>query len=151
MANTKNLKGYKIDFVTNTLTMNHKFAAAAKVYNSDENKLMKEILADFPSLTIIEQSGRVQKTARPNTRLTYENMEQHIRAYDNAAELLNVFETVKALSVTCASPYKYVADWFKVQYPNYKRTPVFKDGKLTVLPIAAPDTKEYKLKMAKAG
>lgn len=146
MADTKILKGYKIDFVTNTLTMNHKFAAAAKVYNSEENKLMKEILADFPTLTIVEQSGRVQKTTRPNTRLTYENMEKHIRAYDNAAELLNVFETVKALSTTCASPYKYVADWFKQQFPDYNAAPVFKNGKLTVVPVAAPSIVEYKVK-----
>ena len=77
-------------------------------------------------------------------------MEKHIRAYDNAAELLDVFETVKALSLATASPYKYVCDWFKIQFPNYKKAPVFKDGGLTVAPAKAPEIIEYKQKMPKA-
>ena len=39
-------------------------------------------------------------------------------------------------------------DEFKAQFPDYNKIPVFKDGKLTVLPVAAPDTKEYKQKIA---
>ena len=59
---------------------------------------------------------------------------------------MEVFASVKALSATVASPYKYVSDWFVEQFPDYKKTLSFKDGKLTVLPVKAPDTKEYKVK-----
>ena len=73
-------------------------------------------------------------------------MEKHISAYENSAELLDVFETVKALSKTAASPYKYVTDWFVVQFPDYKKAPVFKEEKLSVPPVKVPDIKEYKIK-----
>ena len=144
-------KGYKILFDTNTVIMNYKFAAAAATYGTAENKLMKDIRADFPGMTEVVVSGRVQTTAKANHRLTYENMEKHIRVYENAEELLDVFETVKAASVALASPYKYVADWFKAQFPNYKMSVVFKNGKLTAAPVKKPDITMYKQKLPKAG
>ena len=153
MATTKRVtpgrEGYKILFNENTVIMNHKFAAAAAKYGTAENTLMKSIRADFPGMSEVIVSGREQTTTQTNTRLTYENMEKHIHAYDNAEELLDVFETVKALSQATASPYKYVCDWFKLQFPNYKKAPVFKDGKLTVAPVEAPKVIEYKQKLSK--
>ena len=139
-------KGYKINFANNTLVMNYKFHAASQEYGTDENKLVKAILADFPTLTVIVKAGRDVKTTNKNKRLTYANMEKHISAYENSAELLDVFETVKALSKTAASPYKYVTDWFVVQFPDYKKAPVFKEEKLSVPPVKVPDIKEYKIK-----
>ena len=144
-------KGYKINFATNTLVMNYKFYAASQEYGTDENKLVKAILADFPTLTVIVKAGRDVKTTNKNKRLTYENMEKHIRVYENADELLEVFETVKAASAALASPYKYVADWFKAQFPNYKNAVVFNDGKLTVAPVKKPDIIQYKQKLPKVG
>ena len=143
--------GYKILFDTNTIIMNYKFAAAAAEYGSSENKLMKSISEDFPGMAEVVVSGRVQTTAKANHRLTYENMEKHIRVYENADELLEVFETVKAASAALASPYKYVADWFKAQFPNYKNAVVFNDGKLTVAPVKKPDIIQYKQKLPKVG
>ena len=147
---TPGREGYKILFNENTVIMNHKFAAAAAKYGTKENLLIKRIREDFPGMKELIVSGREQTTAKANSRLTYENMEKHIRAYDNAEELLDVFETVKALSLATASPYKYVCDWFKIQFPDYKKTPVFKDGKLTAAPVEAPKVIEYKQKMSKA-
>ena len=149
MANrvTPGRNGYKILFGENTVIMNHKFAAAASKYGTKENRIIRNIRHDFPGMTEVIVSGRECDKAKPNTRLTYENMEKHIRAYDNADELLEVFETVKGLSQACASPYKYVCDWFKVQFPNYKKAPVFKDGGLSVAPAKAPEIIEYKQKM----
>ena len=144
-------KGYKMLFDTNTVILNYKFAAAAATYGTAENKLMKDIRADFPGMKEVVVSGRVQTTAKANHRLTYENMEKHIRVYENAEELLDVFETVKAASVALASPYKYVADWFKAQFPNYKMSVVFKNGKLTAAPVKKPDITMYKQKLPKAG
>ena len=144
-------EGYKILFNKNTVVMNYKFAAAAAKYGSPENMLMKNIREDFPGMAEVVISGRVQTTAKANHRLTYENMEKHIRVYENADELLAVFETVKAASSAVACPYKYVADWFKAQFPNYKNAVVFNEGRLTVIPVKKPDIIEYKQKMPKAG
>ena len=154
-STTHNIKpgrnGYKILFDTNTVIMNYKFAAAAAEYGTPEYNLMKSIRADFPGMAEVVVSGRVQTTAKANHRLTYENMEKHIRVYENAEELLEVFKTVKAASAAVASPYKYVADWFKAQFPNYKNAVVFNDGKLTVAPVKKPDIIQYKQKISKAG
>ena len=154
MATTKRVtpgrEGYKILFADNTVIMNKKFAAAAAKYNTPENKLLKDIRADFPGMAEVIVSGRECDKAKPNHRLTYENMEKHIGVYENSEELLDVFKTVKAASSAAASPYKYVCDWFKIQFPNYKKAPVFKDGKLTAAPVEAPKIIEYKQKMPKA-
>ena len=154
MATTKRVtpgrKGYKILFNENTVIMNYKFAEAAAEYGTIENITIHNIRADFPGMKEVVVSGRVQTTAKANHRLTYENMEKHIMVYENAEELLDVFESVKALSQAAASPYKYVSDWFKAQFPDYKKTLVFKDGKLVAAPKKAPDITEYKQKLPKA-
>lgn len=147
MRNDK-VTGYKLDFATGTLTINYKFAKALNDYGSPEYLRYKAILADFPDLKVIRKAGRTVTSTRPNKRLTYENMESHIRAYENAGSLIDTFETVKTLSAPLASPYKYVSDWFKAQFPDYNKAPVFKDSKLAVLPVPAPDTKEYKQKIS---
>ena len=146
MSNIKNLKGYKLDFTSNTMVMNYKFAAAAEEYGSDEYNLMKQIQKDFPNMSIVVRSGREQVTPRKNKRLTYENMKKHISVYENAQELLDMFESVKALSATVASPYKYVSDWFVKQFPDYGKTPSLKDGKIITLPVDPPKVEEYKVK-----
>ena len=155
MAATKRItpgrEGYKILFNENTVIMNKKFAAAAAKYGTRENILLKNIRTDFPGMDEVVISGREQTTARANHRLKYENMERYIRAYENAEELLEVFETVKTMSAPLASPYKYVADWFKAQFPNYKETPVLQAGVLTVVPKEPPKITEYKQKLPKVG
>lgn len=140
--------GYKIYFNTNTVVMNYKFAELAGKYGTKEYRIMKGIRRDFPGMAEVVVSGREKKSPRPTTRLTYENMEIHINAYENAEDLLEVFETVKALSKVCASPYKYVRDWFETQFPDYKTAPVFKDDKLTIFPVSPPPVVDYKKKVS---
>ncbi len=142
--------GYKILFATNTVIMNYKFAAAAAEYGTPEYNILKEIRADFPDMAEVVMPGRTQKSPRPNTRLTYDNMAKFIEVQENREVLREVFETVKAASKASKSPYKYVSDWFKAQFPDYEKKVVFKDGKLTVAPVKKPDTIEYKQKMHKA-
>ena len=143
--------GYKILFATNTVIMNYKFAAAAAEYGTKEYNILKGIRADFPGMAEIVMSGREQKSPRPNTRLTYENMEKFIEVQEDSEALLEVFETVKAASQASKSPYKYVCDWFKEQFPDYQKKVIYKDGKLTVLPDEKPEPIQFKRKLAKAG
>ena len=155
MAKTKRVtpgrEGYKILFAENTVIMNKKFAAAAAKYGTKENRIIRNIRHDFPGMAEVIVSGRECDKAKPNHRLTYEHMEAYIEVYENAEELKAVFETVKATSVVLASPYKYVSDWFKAQFPNYDKPVVFKDNKLTVAPKKAPNIIEYKMKLPKVG
>ena len=117
MANVKRVtpgrEGYKILFNENTVIMNHKFAAAAAKYGTTENKLMKSIREDFPGMAEVIVSGREQTTAKTNSRLTYENMEKHIQAYDNAAELLDF----RPRSAAVPTILKNCDSWLSVSEP----------------------------------
>ena len=143
MATTINAKpgknGYKILFNLDTIIMNKTFAAAAEQYGTPEYEIIKGVHRDFPNMKDVVVSGREKKTAHVNSRLTYANMEKHIQAYENSDELLEVFKTVQTASLTSKSPYKYVSDWFKKQFPDYKNIPLVIDGKLRTVPVEAPE------------
>lgn len=144
----KEVKGYKIDFVNNKFVMNYKFAKAARVYGSSEYNIYRDIISDFPNMEVIIKSGREQKTPRYNKRLTYENMEKYISTFENAAELLELFELVKRKSAPLKSPYKYVSDWFHAQFPDYDIST--KDVKnIVVIPIGEPEISKYEEKAKK--
>ena len=136
---TKELKGYKIDFTTNTIIMNYKFAEAVGKYGTPENKLYASIIKDFPNLRISVQSGREQTTPRYNKRVTYANMETYIKCHENSEVILSRFETVKEMSKTMKSPYKYVCDWFLSQFPDFHKIPKFEGEietpKLKIAPV----------------
>ena len=85
---------YKIDFVNNTLTMSKAFEEALNNPASEEYKLVKQLRADFPGLTIIRKTRRAPKKARPTKNLTYKHMEQYMSVFKNADELLAQFEVV---------------------------------------------------------
>ena len=114
------LKGYKINYSTNTITMNYKFAKSAQDFGSPEYSLLKALREDFPMMQTVVEAGRKIDTTRLTKRLTYINIEEHISAYANCDKLLENFETAKRLSKPLASPYKYVCDWFYAQFPDYR-------------------------------
>ena len=74
----------------------------------------------------------------------HQNMETHIRSYENAEALLAAFETAKARSAPLASPYKYVSDWFKQQFPNYAHAVTTEQHPGTITLISMPDVGAYK-------
>lgn len=136
----KKNNGYKIDFTNNTIIVNYKFADAYAQFDTEEYKLIKKIKMDFPQMEIVIKSGRVQKKTKPTKGLTYEHMEAHMDAYDNAEELKEMFELVRTLSATAKSPYKYVRDWFEEQFPNYKDPTV--DKKVMAVKPITKDKKD---------
>ena len=142
--------GYKIDFAKNTITVNYKFAAAINEYGSEAYNIYKDIMKDFPQLRLLVKSGRQQKTPRYNKRFTYENMEKYIVAScENADEVLQQFEIVKSKKEIIANPYKYVCDWFKLQFPDYKDVAEASQTKKVVTVQAAPNPNAYKKKEIK--
>ena len=142
-------RGYKINFTTNTLTLNYKFADAAyNDYGSPEYERMKAILADFPQLKVVVEAGRKITTTRETKRLTYKNMETYMGQFDNSEELLTMFSKVKKMSKPLASPYKYVSDWFEAQFPDFRDCPDLEAEDTEVNVVDAPDTNGYKAKEA---
>jgi hypothetical protein len=133
---------YKVDFVNNTLTMSKAFEEAASNPASQEYKLLQQIRADFPGLTIIRKTRRAPKKARPTKNLTYANMEKYMSVFQNADELLAQFKVVKTCSLEQPSPYKFVRDWFETQFPKYKELPDFGTNAPKVIDLAPFQTKQ---------
>lgn len=146
VRDANSIKGYRIDFTTNTVIMNYKFSEASNKYGSPEYRLLQSIKMDFPDIQICIQSGREQKTARKNKRLTYENMETYIRCFDNSEILIKRFEKVKKMSSAVKSPYKYVCDWFVAQFPDYKEIPEFEENLTTPKIVPYPKKSNYEPK-----
>ena len=146
MANKKNnIKGYEIDFTTNTLYMNYKFANAAKDVFSKEYEIYQKICNDFQNIKVIVRAGRKTKTCNANKRLTYANMESYIKVQDNADELMAAFVIAKEESKNKPSPYAFVRDWFVKQFPNYKECKILKDDNIISFAEAAPQANEEKV------
>ena len=133
---------YKIDFVNNTLTMTKAFEDAASNPTSQEYKLLQQIRADFPGLTIIRKTRRAPKKARPTKNLTYKHMEQYMSVFQNADKLLAQFEVVKECSKQQPSPYKFVRDWFEAQFPKYREQPDFSPNASKVVALVAFQKKQ---------
>ena len=144
----KKNNGYKINFADSTITVNYKFAAAMNDTDSEEYKIYKEIMTDFPQLQLIVKSGRVQTKPRYNKSFSYANMEKFISTFDNADELEQRFKLVQEKSKILASPYKYVCDWFKAQFPDYKEIPDTLTKRERTIASAAPDVAKYPKKAA---
>lgn len=140
---------YKVDFVNNTLTMTKAFEDAAGNPTSQEYKLLQQIRADFPGLTIIRKTRRAPKKARPTKNLTYKHMEQYMSVFQNADKLLAQFEVVKECSKQQPSPYKFVRDWFEAQFPKYREQPDFGNNAPKVIDLAAFQKKQEEKKEQK--
>lgn len=155
MANKKkktqsfeDIKGYKINFATQTLTMNYKFAEESMKFGTKEYNLLKKVKADFPNLKIVTKAGRKITTPRKTKRLSYNNMEKYIRTFENSEELLEMFNLARDRSATAKSPYKFVCDWFLMQFPNYDSFGETTDINTKVVPISTPNIENYPKKAA---
>ena len=69
-----------------------------------------------------------------------------MNVFQNADKLLAQFEVVKECSKQQPSPYKFVLDWFKTQYPKYKELPDFGNNAPKVIDLAAFQKKQEEKK-----
>ena len=141
----KKIRGYEIDFTTNTLYMNYKFAEASGEYGTPEYKLLQKIRKDLPDIKVVKRAGRNAKTCNANKRLTYKNMQDYIMAQDNYEPLLASFMLARIESKCAPSPYAFVRDWFVKQFPNYQECKVFESNKVIPFAEAAPQDDEEKV------
>lgn len=114
------------------------FALKAYDPTTEEYAILTRLQKDFPRLRVVRKTHRSPKTANPAKGLTFERMEKYIRLFDNADELMDLFQKVKSAD----RGYQFVKAWFVKQFPNYKEVPEFKNGKLYVVPVEAPEADE---------
>ena len=133
---TKKTAGYKLDLATQTLTLTSAFADATNDPTSDEYKLVRTLLADFPQLSIVKKTHTSPKYYKNKDgsktknnqfkNLTYENIEAFMALLPNSEKYLKEYNRIKACAeVMSNSTYAVVRKWFAKQFPDYKTNPVF--------------------------
>ena len=115
--------------------MTAEFADNAYNPTTEEYAILTRLQKDFPQQRVVRKTHRSPKTANPAKGLTFDRMEKYIRLHENADELIDLFQKVK----DTGRGYQYVKAWFVKQFPNYKDTPNFIDGKLRTVPVEAPE------------
>lgn len=134
------MTNYKMDFITNTLTITKDFEKKAMNVNSVEYQTLKQLRMDFPSLRIVKKSAPKRKSslARP----TYDKMVKFLSCQANSAVLLKEFTEVREYSKAHENPYQFVREWFFANFPNYQSIPKFdEEGKL-IAPIAVAEPRK---------
>ena len=114
---------YNYDAITNTLTFDKAFKAAASKLGSPEYKIVLALRKDNPDMQIKLVNDNQKKNAGP--RLSYNQMKQFISMCHDAVERMATYERVYALSQVQRSPYHYMKAWFLDNYANYSDKPEF--------------------------
>lgn len=137
------MKNYKMDFATRTLTISKDFAAMALNHpNSEEYIIMEQCRSLCPDLRIAYRTRKPSRSANAYKGMTYKKMEDYIKLYENANEILSAFRLVKAASKIQRNKYKFVYDWFLKQFPNYEEMPEIRNGKLYAEVVKIPEVEE---------
>ena len=134
------MANYKMDFITNTLTITKDFEKKAMNVNSVEYQTLKQLKADFPSLRIVKKSAPKRKSslARP----TYDKMVKFLSCQSNSAILLKEFAEVREYSKAQENPYQFVREWFFANFPNYQRIPKFDENGKLIVPTNTTETRK---------
>lgn len=124
------MKGYKIDYTTNTVTVSKKFLNDAGILGSDaynEMRMLREMG--------LRVQVRVTK-ARPKNNITYKQMLSYIAVVENSAHYLAQFEAVRLEARSKHDSYQRVVVWFKQTFPNFYDMPEFNDHhRVIVTPV----------------
>lgn len=100
------------------------FAKQARIFGTHEYKLWKQFVAENEGAEMeIRTVNKNTQSDKYCKNLTYKNMREHIETFEKDKEekkLMEEFETILIRSKVQVNPYKYVVNWFKATFPNYK-------------------------------
>ena len=96
------------------------FAKQARIFGTPEYKLWKQFIADNEGAEMeIKKVNKNTQSEKYCKNLTYKNMEEHIETFDDK-KLMEEFKKELVRSKVQVNPYKYMVNWFKATFPNYK-------------------------------
>ena len=129
--------GYKINYITNTITISHKFLDEASVLGNaaDTMNALRAL-----GMKIELQTKGAQKNGLP--RIGYNKMEKYINCVEDSATYLAEFEANKKAAQGTSNAYAAVWKWFKKKFPNYNEVPEFDENLRIVVTPANYDGEE---------
>ena len=141
----KNIASYNYDAINNTLTISADFAKKCNDLNSAEYRLVRQLRAENPGLTV---QRRTINASRTHAGIKYADMERYLGMCRTSERYLYCFAKVRELSKGQPNPYKFVRHWFDELCPNYSANPQFDaEGYIVenpeeILTLALPAGKE---------
>ena len=129
------MNAYKLDFVSNVITITADFAKAMNNPDSEEYKTIAKIRRDFPEMEIVRKTHKTPSKYRTKDgkifncnqfkNLTYENMETFMMGLPNGEEYLNEYLFLRNhASDIQTNGYTLVRRWFVKQFPDYQKNPL---------------------------
>lgn len=129
------MEKYKFDVISRTLIMSAGFARAVSDTRSVEYKLFVRMQKEIPDLKVERmthaspssykgQNGK-RTSYYPTKGLSYERMEQFMKALPEGQKYLDEYNSLRAVSILCPSAYSSVRRWFEAQFPKYRENPLF--------------------------
>lgn len=129
------MNAYKLDFVSNVITITADFAKAMNNPDSEEYKTIAKIRRDFPEMEIVRKTHKTPtkyrtkdgKTFNCNQfkNLTYENMETFMIGLPNGEEYMNEYLFLRNhASDIQTNGYTLIRRWFVKQFPDYQKNPL---------------------------
>ncbi len=129
------MERYTFDAITRTLIMSSAFARALSDTCSAEYKLFVRMQKEIPNLNVVRkthaspssykgQNGK-RTSYYPTKGLSYERMEQFMKALPDGQKYLDEYNALRAVSILCPSAYSSVRRWFEAQFPKYRENPLF--------------------------
>ncbi|MBR2929258.1 MAG: hypothetical protein IKC24_08915 [Oscillospiraceae bacterium] len=127
---------YKVDFVANTITITAAFAKAMNDPTSAEYKIIAQIRKDFPEMEIIRKTHKTPTKYQTKTgekfncnqfkNLTYDNMKTFIEGLPNNKDIKAAYNFLRYCgNLPQTSRYTAVRKWFVVQFPEFRKNPLF--------------------------
>lgn len=127
------MEKYKLNLTAKTLTITKAFEEAVAKGNTPEYHLYKKLMRDIPELTVEHRThktptkyktrtGEVVKRHNKNKGLSYERMEKFISTFSNSKELMEQYDFIKEYAL---NPHSAVVGWFEVQFPHFRKNPLF--------------------------
>ena len=112
--------GYKINWMTNTITMTKGCAKRASQKGTPEYEILLDARRNGFYLT---ERPKQERKACP-TRVTYAQMENYISCLDNKDKRLEELHAVMNLGKSTTNQYEHVRKWFLQTYPDFNKIPV---------------------------
>ena len=124
------MKGYKIDYTTNTVTVSKKFLKDAGIIGTDAYNEMR-ILREM-GLRILTKAAK----PRPKRNITYKQMLDYMAVVENSEHYLVQFAAVRMEAQSKRDSYKRVVTWFEQTFPHFYDMPEFNEqNKVIVTPV----------------
>lgn len=101
------------------------FAKQARVYGTPEYKVWREFKSENPEAEMVTKTVRKSPDRKTNRNMTYNNMRTFIGEYLQDEKALKEFERQIKLSQIQNSPYHYIVNWFKKNFPDYEESEIF--------------------------